>query len=111
MRGEAHKSQDDVNVEILSQIILYNKNKVLRFHGYDSEGKKKQSWEDGELDLDLHVKGIKKQGAHLSDNGYSKNIVPIVPKGETIESTTHNTLGKDKISLEEVLVSAKKYLD
>ena len=75
MRGEAHKSQDDVNVEILSQIILYNKNKVLRFHGYDAEGKKKQSWEDGELDLDLHVKGIKKQGAHLSDNGYSKNIV------------------------------------
>ena len=72
MRGEAHKSQDDVNVEILSQIILYNKNKVLRFHGYDAEGKKKQSWEDGELDLDLHVKGIKKQGAHLSDNGYSK---------------------------------------
>jgi heptosyltransferase-2 len=34
---------------------------------------------------------------------YSKNISVIVPEGETEESTTHNTLGKDKISFEKVL--------
>ena len=32
----------------------------------------------------------------LAYSGYSKNILAIVPKGETIESTTHNTRGKDK---------------
>ena len=55
--------------------------------------------------------GIFTDSPAYSYSGYSKNIVPIVPKGETVESTTHDTLGKDKISLEEVLVSAKKYLD
>ena len=44
-------------------------------------------------------------------SSYSKNIVPIVPKGETIKSTTHDTLGKDNMSFEEVLISAKKYLN
>ncbi len=33
---------------------------------------------------------------------YSKNIEIIVPDGETEESTTHDTLGADKISLEKV---------
>ena len=33
---------------------------------------------------------------------YSKNIEVIVPDGETEESTTHDTLGADKISLEKV---------
>ena len=33
---------------------------------------------------------------------YSKNINIIVPKGETEESTTHDTLGADKISFEKV---------
>tara|TARA_Y100000590_G_C15584564_1_gene963646 strand:+ start:69 stop:1013 length:945 start_codon:yes stop_codon:yes gene_type:complete len=37
---------------------------------------------------------------------YSKNISIIVPEGETIESCAHNTRGKDKISLEEVLKKA-----
>ena len=37
-----------------------------------------------------------------------KNIVPIVPKGETVKSTTHDTLGKDNISLEEVFRNCKK---
>ena len=55
--------------------------------------------------------GIFTDSPAYSYSGYSKNILPIVPKGETVESTTHDTLGKDKISLEEVLVSAKKYLD
>jgi len=75
MRGAAHKILDDVNVEILSQIICYNKNKVLIWDGYKSNGGKNQYWVDGAVDLELHVKGIKKQGAQLSDNGYSKNIV------------------------------------
>ena len=34
---------------------------------------------------------------------YSKNISIIVPDGETIESCGHNTRGKDKISIDEVL--------
>ena len=34
---------------------------------------------------------------------YSKNISVIVPEGETEESTTHNTLGMDKINFEKVL--------
>ena len=40
---------------------------------------------------------------------YSPQMHPILPDGE--KTVTHDTLGKDKISLEEVLVSAKKYLD
>ncbi len=34
---------------------------------------------------------------------YSKNINIILPEGETEETTTHNTLGADKISFDEVL--------
>ena len=34
---------------------------------------------------------------------YSKNISIIIPDGETIESCSHNTRGKDKISVDEVL--------
>ena len=45
-----------------------------------------------------------------SYSGYSDNIIAIVPIGETIESTTHDTLGKDKISFEEVFEKTKKYL-
>ena len=45
-----------------------------------------------------------------SYSGYSDNIVAIVPEGETLESTTHNTLGKNKISFEEVFEKTKKYL-
>ena len=60
--------------------------------------------------------GIKSIGIFMdspaySYSSYSQNIIPIVPKDETVESTTHDTLGKDNISLEEVFISAKKYLD
>ena len=55
--------------------------------------------------------GIFTDSPAYSYSGYSKNITPIVPKGETIESTTHDTLGKDRISLENVLETAKKVLD
>ena len=54
--------------------------------------------------------GIFTDSPAYSYSGYSKNIIPIVPRGETVESTTHDTLGKDKISLEEVLDNAKKVL-
>ena len=46
-----------------------------------------------------------------SYSGYSKNIFPIVPEGETVESTTHDTLGKEKISFEKVLKKAKDQLN
>jgi hypothetical protein len=34
---------------------------------------------------------------------YSENISVIVPEGETEETTTHDTLGKNKINFEKVL--------
>ena len=42
---------------------------------------------------------------------YSKNIEVIVPEGETEETTTHDTLGADKISFEKVLNSSIKLLN
>ena len=39
---------------------------------------------------------------------WNPNIKIIVPSGESVESCGHNTLGKDKISFDEVL---KKSLD
>ncbi len=39
----------------------------------------------------------------LAYGKYSKNIDIIIPKGETEETTTHDTLGADKISFDEVL--------
>ncbi len=41
---------------------------------------------------------------------YSKNINLIVPEGETEETTTHNTLGADKISFEKVFDETIKLL-
>ena len=55
--------------------------------------------------------GIFTDSPAYSYSGYSKNIIPVVPRGETIKSTTHDTLGKDRISLEDVLETAKKVLD
>ena len=59
--------------------------------------------------------GIKSIGIFVdspaySYSGYSENIVAIVPEGETLESTSHDTLGKDKISFEEVLEKTNKCL-
>ena len=42
---------------------------------------------------------------------YSKNIDVIVPEGETEETTTHDTLGADKISFEKVLNVSIKLLN
>ena len=38
----------------------------------------------------------------LAYGKYSENIIAIIPEGETEESTTHDTLGKDKISFDKV---------
>ena len=40
---------------------------------------------------------------------YTKNISILVPEGETIESTTHDTLGT--ISVDEVLKNALKLMN
>jgi heptosyltransferase-2 len=42
---------------------------------------------------------------------YSKNIDVIVPEGETEETTTHDTLGADKISFEKVFNKSIKLLN
>ena len=42
---------------------------------------------------------------------YSKNIEVIVPEGETEETTTHDTLGADKISFEKVFNKSIKLLN
>ncbi len=54
--------------------------------------------------------GIFVDSPAYSYSGYSDNIEAIVPVGETLESTTHDTLGKDKISFEEVFERTSKYL-
>jgi heptosyltransferase-2 len=47
----------------------------------------------------------------LAYGSYSKNISIVVPEGETIESCSHNTRGKDKISFNEVLNKALEFLN
>jgi len=42
---------------------------------------------------------------------YSKNIYLVVPDGETEKTTTHNTLGKEKISFEKVLNKSLELLN
>ena len=43
-------------------------------------------------------------------SGYTKNIKAIIPRGETINSTTHNTNGRDKISLDDVIQKVLEYI-
>ena len=47
----------------------------------------------------------------LAYGKYSKNIEVIVPEGETEETTTHDTLGADKISYEKVFNKSIKLLN
>ena len=42
---------------------------------------------------------------------YSTNISIVVPEGETEETTTHNTLGKEKIDFEKVLKKSLELLN
>ncbi len=55
--------------------------------------------------------GIFVDSPAFSYSGYSKFIYPIVPKGETIESTSHNTRGKDKVDVDEVFSKVLDILD
>ena len=41
---------------------------------------------------------------------YSDKISIVVPNGETEETTTHNTRGKDKISVDQVFLKTIKLL-
>ena len=47
----------------------------------------------------------------LAYGKYSKNIDIILPEGESDESTTHDTLGRDKISFKKVFSKAIELLD
>ena len=61
--------------------------------------------------LGIKCIGIFVDSPAYSYSGYSDNIEAIVPEGETIKSTTHDTLGKDRILFEEVFRKTKIYLD
>ena len=71
---DAHTG-NDIDINFLQQILLYNKSKYLLCYGYKPDGVKKQKWINGAVDLELHVKGIKRQGGLLIEDGKSKNIV------------------------------------
>ena len=71
---DAHTG-NDIDVKFLQQKLLFNKSKHLLWDGYNRDGTKKQKWVDGAVDLELHVKGIKKQGGLLIEDGKSQNIV------------------------------------
>ena len=47
----------------------------------------------------------------LAYGKYSKNIDIVIPEGETEETTTHDTLGADKISFDEVLRKSIKLIN
>ena len=47
----------------------------------------------------------------LAYGKYSNNINVIIPEGETEETTTHNTLGAEKISFEKVFEKSIELLN
>ena len=47
----------------------------------------------------------------LAYGKYSNNINIVVPEGETEETTSHNTRGKDKITVEQVFQKTKELLN
>ena len=53
--------------------------------------------------LNINCLAIFMDSPVLAYGKYSNNISVIIPEGETEETTTHNTRGKDKISFDEVL--------
>ena len=60
--------------------------------------------------LDLKCIGLFMDSPALSYGRYSKNINIITPRGFTEETTTHDTLGKDKIDLESVYIKTIQIL-
>ncbi len=61
--------------------------------------------------LDLKCLALFMDSPVMAYGKYSTNINVITPEGETEESTTHNTLGKDKISLENVFKKSIELLN
>ncbi len=55
--------------------------------------------------------GIFVDSPAYSYSGYSERIEAIVPQGETVFTTTHNTKGKNDISFEEVFNKVNNYLN
>ena len=47
----------------------------------------------------------------LAYGKYSKNIISIIPMGETEETTTHNTNGKNRINVDQVFQKIKEILN
>ncbi len=60
--------------------------------------------------LGLKCLGLFMDSPVMAYGKYSKNINVIIPEGETEETTTHNTLGADKISIEKVYNESLKLL-
>ena len=52
--------------------------------------------------LNLNTVALFMDSPVLAYGKYSKNINVIIPEGETEETTTHDTLGADKISFDKV---------
>ena len=61
--------------------------------------------------LSIKCLGLFMDSPVMAYGKYSKNINVIVPEGETEETTTHDTLGKNKISFEEVLTKSVELLN
>ena len=61
--------------------------------------------------LDIKCLALFMDSPVLAYGKYSKNIQVIVPEGETEETTTHDTLGSDKISFEKVFSKSIDLLD
>ena len=65
MINGAH-TRTDVEAVSIADIFKIDSNKTLVWDGFLPDGRKKQRWEDGALNWDLHLKGIKKQGGNLA---------------------------------------------
>tara|TARA_B100000965_G_scaffold402658_2_gene429065 strand:+ start:1501 stop:2460 length:960 start_codon:yes stop_codon:yes gene_type:complete len=60
--------------------------------------------------LNIDCIGIYVDSPAFSYSAYSNKIDAVVPKGETIQSTSHDTLGQENISFDEVFDKAKSKL-
>ena len=61
--------------------------------------------------LGLKCIGIFGDSPAYAYSAYSKNIKAVVPEGETLETTTHNTCGIHKVSTEKVFDTLKNLLN
>tara|TARA_B100001964_G_scaffold131352_1_gene145145 strand:+ start:3112 stop:5259 length:2148 start_codon:yes stop_codon:yes gene_type:complete len=92
MINGAH-TRTDVEAVSIADIFKIDSNKTLVWDGFLPDGRKKQRWEDGALNWDLHLKGIKKQGGNLA---YKNAAGEMVCQMAVIDIDAQ---GEDKISL------------